>query len=124
MKGHEIAENLRNSKYRFTTGQLHRVVDGEDAFCVLGLKAFEAGVPLSRLDATWNVSRLERSDDVSKIYKINDDAARTAVLYVHKDIESENNAKQAVVAAFDSPEYRDFDFPVEVFIQYLKDTIE
>ena len=123
MKGHEIAENLRNSKHRFTTGSLHKVVDGEDAFCVMGLKAYEAGVSLRRLDETWNCSHIENA---VMIYQINDNAANGAIsasrYFDYNEIERENIRKQAVVKAFDSPKWRDFDFPVEAFIEYLRNT--
>jgi hypothetical protein len=128
MKGHEIAENLRNSKYRFTTGALHKKTqDGtnEDAFCVMGLKALEAGVSIERLDKTWNCSHIPNA---AKIYQINDDAANIAVtheqFFLLTDLEVEKLRKQAVIDAFDSPQWHNFDFPMEQFIQYLKDTIE
>jgi hypothetical protein len=123
MKGHEIAENLRNSKYRFTAGQLHRVIDGEDAFCTLGLMAYEAGVSIQRLDAAWKCSHIPNA---SKVYQINDDVAISKIgkHILSATTEEETKARQAVIDAFDSPKYHDFDFPVEAFIQYLKDTIE
>jgi hypothetical protein len=126
MKGHEIAENLRNSKHRFTTGVLHAFTDdGEDAFCVMGLKAFEAGVPISRLRKPWNCRNIENA---SLVYQINDDAANFLVNAARAKfpttLPTEAERKQAVIDAFDSPKYHDFDFPVEAFIKYLKDTIE
>ena len=123
MTGHEIAENLRTTKLRFTTGVLHKVVDGEDYFCVMGMKAFEAGVPISRLDKTWNCCQIPNA---SKTYEINDDAANFVVAQRRAEfsIATEEEKKQNVIKVFDSPQWHDFNFPVERFIQYLKDTVE
>ncbi len=110
MTGHEVAENLRTTKLHWTAGVLHKNVNGVDYFCVLGMKAFEAGVPIKRLDFAWNFS------SIAEVYVINDTAASPE--------HSSEARKQACIDAFDSPLYRNVNFPVEEFIQYLKDTTQ
>jgi hypothetical protein len=111
MKGYEIAENLRTTKLRWTTAMLHQVIDGEDYFCIIGMKAFEAGVPISRLDQPWSCKAFPSA---SWAYNINDDAGRAL---------NPDERKQAVINKFDSLQWRDVDFDIEGFIQYLKNTI-
>jgi hypothetical protein len=111
MTGHEIAENLRSSKLGWTTGQLHRKNPDtlEDEFCVLGLKAFEAGVSIKRLDTPWRLPE-ELSLPISIVWHVNDSTYSVAGL----------RTKEAVADAFDSPSHRDVDYPIEAFIEWLK----
>jgi hypothetical protein len=119
MKGYQIAENLRTTNLRFTTGALHKNINGEDYFCVLGMKAFEAGVSISRLDASWDTIRAEKLKLVEQVYGINDCAGRPSA---GRPFQTMEQRKLAVIDTFDSPRWHDFDFPVEEFIQYLKET--
>ena len=103
MTGHEIAENLRNSKERWTTGALHKT-DEEGNHYFLGLKCYEAGVSLERLDKPWNAAG-DRWP-VSKLYLLNDTL----------------RSKERLIEVLENPTWHDHDFPVEKFIEYLKAT--
>lgn len=113
MTGKQIAENLRNSKENWTKRALYR--REKEAFCVLGLKAYEAGVSKNVLEGLAAISeamaergsvlwlKLKRAHpDINEIWQINDASI----------------TKEDCIAAFEAQGEREF--PVEAFIDYLK----
>jgi hypothetical protein len=132
MTGQEIANNLKNSKELWGRGSLmHRrkwiykeikfgkverekVALKKPFFCVLGLKAYEAGVTLEELDWVTNLRKpstrsiYDSVPGIYAVYKINDECS----------------TKEQVIKAFESPENANEDFPVEKFIENIKDIIK
>jgi hypothetical protein len=105
MTGKEIANNLRNSKEAWTTGVLASIEElGEKpAFCVLGLKLYEAGIPLEELINTEEPN-CNFPPILGSLMQLND-------LSVDKD---------ALIYQLDSNTWKDVDFPIEELVESLK----
>lgn len=111
MTGKQIAANLRGSRRKWTSGQLFDGGDG--AFCVLGIKAAEAGVKPEFMEAlSAGIYENPRGDEVEipygrfqgvkSLYHLNDDAS----------------SKRELIKTLET-EYGDNHFEVEGFVAKL-----
>jgi len=100
MTGKQVAKNLRGSRRKWGQSALY----DHGAMCVLGLKAFEAGVPTKALKAYDNSYDKELYGEVEDLYALNDNA----------------DSKADLIATLESPDYAKTQFDVEGFIKRLK----
>ena len=108
MKGHEIAENLRHTDIPWGTGRFfYKNWEGKVTYCMLGIKAKEAGATDAQLlEADLRSMYPAEGNLPTASWKVNDAWG----------IEGDKT-KEAAIERFDSPEYRDVDFPIEPWIQ-------
>jgi len=101
MTGHEIAENLRHTDIPWGVGRFHKVRDDKHTYCVLGIKAKEAGASDAQLDYAAQISLFPDEPDYASAWSINDSG----------------NTKEKAIELFDSLEWRDVNFPIEPWIK-------
>lgn len=108
MTGHEIAENLRNTKLNWGRVVLITDTPGDKYHCVLGIKALEHGATEAQLRKFYNQDGVsdpwEGLHYIQEVYIIND------THYKKEDVADE----------FDNSYNHDRDFPVERFIDHVK----
>ena len=108
MTGHEIAENLRNTKLNWGRKLLISDSPGDRYHCVLGIKALEHGATEAQLFKFYNRPGVfdpwEGVTYIAEVYQINDSCY----------------SKEEVIEAFDDENNRDTDFPVERFVDLVK----
>jgi hypothetical protein len=109
MKGHEIAENLRNTELKWTRYRYYN--EHQKSFCVLGLKAHEFGVSTTTL-------KKFQSELVESLFDIPQEMARRIAIL--QRINDKSHSKEELILELESLRNYDMDFPVEEFIEWCK----